>query len=209
MKLIVVDTETGGLVSKVYSLLSVGMWTIDTVEKTLTNPLYFLVKEPRIVTTSYAMRINGLKVEDLERDGLTPEDALSTIRDYCSKVGSQPIPVGHNVGFDIGFLERLLDLTDSSLDLPFHYRTIDVPAVLYTMYLAGILPKDISSSQKALEYFGMERGSVHNALHDAECTGKVYLTLLSILSDANTVLDSTLGPLNPLRGTTVLDSVWK
>ena len=196
MKLVVADTETGGLDSKVHSLLSVGMWTLDTVERTLTDPLYFLVKEPHIVTTPYAMAINGLDLVDIERDGLTPHEALCAINEYCSRVCRQPIPVGHNVGFDIGFLERLLDLIPGT-SLPFHYRTIDVPSLLTTMYLAGVLPKDISSSKKALEYFGMHRGSVHNALDDAECTGKVYLGLLGMLSDAGTVLEGVLGPLSP------------
>lgn len=185
MLLVVVDTETGGLKSNVHSLLSVGMWTLDTVKGIIYNPLYFLVKEPNIVTTPEAMAVNGLKLEDIERDGFEPLKALKAIRNYCyelcvDELYDKPIPLGHNVGFDLGFLHRLVTLSNSK-QLPFHYRTIDVPSVLTTMHLAGILPQNISSSQKALEHFGMERGRVHNALHDAECTGKVYLALLKEL----------------------------
>jgi DNA polymerase III epsilon subunit-like protein len=186
MKLVVVDTETGGLDPRVHSLLSVGMWTLDTVEGTLYNPLYFLVREPHIVTVPQAMKVNGLKVEYIEKDGLDPHAALHLIRNYCRDLGDKPSPVAHNVAFDMAFLNRLVRLTDTEgAGLPFHYRTVDVPSILTTLYLAGVLPEDISSSQKALKYFGMERGSVHNALHDAECTGKVYLKLLGILSDIN------------------------
>lgn len=201
MKLVVVDTETGGLDPQVHSLLSVGMWTLDTVTKTLGNPLYFLVREPHIVTVPQAMKVNGLKVEDIERDGLDPHAALHLIRNYCRQLGDRPpTGVGHNVAFDLSFLSRLVRLTDTQdTGLPFHYRTVDVPSVLTTMYLAGVLPKDISSSQEALKYFGMERGTVHHALHDAECTGKVYLKLLGMLCDSNKVLESALGPLNPFR----------
>lgn len=189
MKLVVIDTETGGLDPAVHSLLSVGMWTIDTVRGTIDNPLYFLVKEPLIVTTPYAMGINGLDLGDISREGLRPKEALEKVREYCKAIEEprpdtilkKPIPVGHNVGFDIGFLNRLVSVSGDDGTLPFHYRTIDVPSILITMYLAGILPKDISSSQKALEYFGMKRGKVHNALHDAECTGKVYLEILKEL----------------------------
>lgn len=183
MKLVVVDTETGGLDPAVHSLLSVGMWTIDTVKRIIDNPLYFLVKEPLIVTTPYAMGINGLDLVDINREGLEPKEALNKVREYCKSWGklNPPSPVGHNVGFDIGFLNRLVSVSSDAGTLPFHYRTIDVPSILTTMYLAGMLPKDISSSQKALEYFGMERGKVHNALHDAECTGRVYLEILKKL----------------------------
>jgi DNA polymerase III epsilon subunit-like protein len=210
MQLVVADTETGGLDSKVHSLLSVGMWTLDTVKGTIDNPLYFLVKEPEIVTTPYAMNVNGLRLQDIDSEGLDPKKALEKVRDYCKPLSTPaihqpssadcgPNPVGHNIGFDIGFLNRLVSLSGDTGILPFHYRTIDVPSILTTMYLAGILPKDISSSQKALEYFGMKRGKVHNALDDAECTGKVYLKILGMLSDGNSVLDSALGPLNPMR----------
>ncbi|WOL31372.1 hypothetical protein [Microcoleus phage My-WqHQDG] len=204
MQLVVVDTETGGLDCNVQSLLSVGMWTLDTVKGTIYNPLYFLVKEPVIVTTPEAMRINGLKLEDIERDGLEPRQALVKVLDYCNDIvplsawgGDKVMPIGHNIGFDMGFLGRISTFCDYLL--PFHYRTIDLPSILTTMYLAGILPKDISSSQKALEYFGMERGKVHNALHDAECTGKVYLKVLGMLRDSNIILDSSLGNLNPMK----------
>lgn len=200
MKLVVVDTETGGLDPQVHSLLSVGMWTLDTVERTIYNPLYFLVREPHIVTVPQAMEVNGLGVEDIEKDGLDPHSALHVIRNYCRDLGDKPSPVGHNIAFDIAFLNRLVRLTDTEdLGLPFHYRTVDVPSVLTTLYLAGVLPSDISSSQKALKYFGMERGSVHNALHDAECTGKVYLKLLGMLDSANTILGSIQGWINPFR----------
>lgn len=200
MKLVVIDTETGGLDPTVHSLLSVGMWTLDTDSRTLDNPLYFLVREPHIVTVPQAMKVNGLKVGDIEKDGLDPHGALHLIRNYCRQVGDKPSPAGHNIAFDMAFLNRLVRLTDTGdMGLPFHYRTVDVPSVLTTMYLAGVLPKDISSSQKALKYFGMERGSVHNALHDAECTGKVYLKLLGMLCDSNKVLEAALGPVNPFR----------
>lgn len=200
MRLVVVDTETGGLDPTVHSLLSVGMWTLDTIARTLDNPLYFLVREPEIVTVPQAMKVNGLKLEDIQKDGLDPHAALHLIRNYCRQVGDKPNPVGHNITFDIAFLSRLVRLTHTrDVGLPFHYRTVDVPSVLTTMYLAGVLPKDISSSQEALKYFGMERGSVHHALHDAECTGKVYLKLLGMLCDSNKVLEGTLGPLNPFR----------
>lgn len=200
MRLVVLDTETGGLDPQVHSLLSVGMWTLDTDTRILYNPLYFVVREPEIVTVPQAMKVNGLKLEDIERDGLDPHAALHLIRNYCRELGDKPTPVGHNIPFDMVFLSRLVRLTDTtSTGLPFHYRTVDVPSVLTTMYLAGVLPKDISSSQKALEYFGMERGTVHNALDDAECTGKVYLKLLGMLCDSNRVLEAALGPLNPFR----------
>ncbi len=197
MQLVILDTETGGLDCNVQSLLSVGMWTLDTFKGTIYNPLYFLVKEPEIMTTLEAMAINGLDLEDIERDGLEPKEALEKVREYCKPLRG-PYPVGHNIGFDIGFLNRLVFLSGNSYALPFHYRTIDIPSILTTMYLAGILPKDISSSQKALEYFGMERGAVHNALHDAECTGKVHLKVLGMLRDSNIILDSSLGNLNPM-----------
>ena len=198
MQLVVLDTETGGLDCNVQSLLSVGMWTLDTVKGTIDNPLYFLVREPLIVTTPYAMAINGLDPEDIDSQGLEPKEALEKVREYCKPL-RRPNPVGHNIGFDIGFLNRLVSLSDDGDTLPFHYRTIDVPSILTTMYLAGILPKDISSSQRALEYFGMKRGKVHNALHDAECTGKVYLKALGMLRDSNIILNASLGNLNPMK----------
>jgi DNA polymerase III epsilon subunit-like protein len=176
------------------------MWTLDTVKGTIDDPLYFLVKEPVIVTTPYAMAINGLDLGDIDSQGLEPKQVLEKVQEYCKPLG-KPNPVGHNVGFDMGFLNRLVSLSNDSGVLPFHYRTIDVPSILTTMYLAGILPKDISSSQKALEYFGMKRGKVHNALHDAECTGKVYLKVLGMLRDSNITLNSSLGPLNPILPT--------
>ena len=180
MLMIALDTETGGLDSTEHSILSVGMWTVDTVECTVTNPLYFTIKEPEIVVVPEAMAINGLDLEHIESDGVSPEGACTIINNYCKEVGTKPTPLGHQVAFDMGFLQRLYRLGGGA-PLPFHYRTIDVPSVLTTMYLARLLPRDISSSQKALEYFGMSRGAIHNALHDAKCTATVYLNLLAIL----------------------------
>ena len=82
---------------------------------------------------------------------------------------------GHNVAFDIGFIKALYRRNNKDFYSRFSYRFLDTGSILRFMHLQGKLENDISSSDKAFEFFGItfEENKRHTALGDAEATAKL------------------------------------
>jgi predicted DnaQ family exonuclease/DinG family helicase len=105
-------------------------------------------------------------------------------------VGSYPV-IGHNVAFDLSFL--------NNNDLPLSNLRLD------TFELASILKPHATrySLAKLCEAFGLETGDAHRALHDALAVKKLFVALLdqaaelpmAILQEINRLADRVEWPL--------------
>jgi hypothetical protein len=99
---------------------------------------------------------------------LPPKEACAVIESWISNEfgGNTITPIGHNVGFDIGFLRKLAFLSDKDeIDL-ISRRAIDTHTMLYLLYARGDLPRSALSSDGAFAHFGIdiEVKSRHTAL---------------------------------------------
>lgn len=178
MKLLFVDTETGGLEPGKHSLLEValGVWEEGEITKTRNLPL---VHDTYHVTQK-ALEINKIDLRE-PREGLyTPDAARMIITEFIQDNfdGDKAVLVGQNIHFDIGFLTELF--TKPVYEELFSHRTIDTASVLRFMNMAGIVDTGGSGLSDAIKAFNIEipEEDRHTALGDIKATAAVFNKLL-------------------------------
>jgi DNA polymerase III epsilon subunit-like protein len=183
-RLLVIDTETGGLDPQRHSLLSVGLVLWES--GTLGAEDEFYVREPEIHCDPEAMAVNGLDVHFLESVGLVPQDAVERLENFLDRnfpVSRQPVLVaGHNVAFDVAFVRRLYRLAGRP-GPRFSHRLLDTAGILRFLAIAGRLPDGVIDSSSAFKHFGIDFGSEkrHSALADARATAKLLTRLIGLV----------------------------
>lgn len=184
MKLLYLDTETGGLDPKVNPLLQIsGILEINgTIAQTFDLRLR---PHPSSVVSPEALRVNGLDPERLyDPDRLEPIDAYKRLKSvFLSHIdkydrSDKLYLVGQNVHFDYGFLLELWGRQgDNYLGSFIHYHKIDLIALTAALRLAGKLPKDERLPNMKLEslcaYFGMEK-QTHDSMSDIRQTREIF-----------------------------------
>ncbi len=172
---LVLDTETGGLSCKEHSLLTIAgiAWSADSQPQPLFS---FYVKEPQIYTTSKAMEVNRVNRQKLEEEGLTPKEAVEAIRyalDHHYGPSREPVMLcGHNIEFDMGFVERLYRLAGESVRQDFSRKTLDTVTLFQFFMAAGLIPPGNATGDRMFAALGVPIPDEHRhtALGDAWAT---------------------------------------
>lgn len=152
---VVMDFETGGVDPKTNGLASVGvMWLDENLEEV--DRFYFILYEPDKKYEAEALRVNGLTMEQLERDGLRPE----TFVPLFHRLFDGKIMVNHNSAFDCAFLRRLGWNIQESCD------TIAMRQELYPYKRAKLF--------MACQDEGVEVKDAHNAMADVVMTAELF-----------------------------------
>jgi DNA polymerase III epsilon subunit-like protein len=193
---IVVDCETGGLDPVKHSLFTaafVHVPSFDTFSLT--------VREPILIATPEALKINGLDLGAIATVGQPPNACLVELHKWLQKVAKlregmadkdavRVTPVGHNVGFDRSFLRRLYamgcprekPITDqlALFEGIWSYRILDTCSTARFLKEAGVLPGLKRAGLDALiKYFHIKMEHArHSALGDALATAEVYCKLV-------------------------------
>jgi DNA polymerase-3 subunit epsilon len=187
MKLLVIDTETGGLNPEQHSLLSVGLvvWS----DGQILDQLELLVQDAQPSVDPEAIAATGFDLSLLSCEGRAPREVVARIEQFlCKNFGPElrrpRISVaGHNVHFDVAFLARVYRQADVKFTGLFSHRFMDTASVLAFLVLAGRLPPTCASSTGAFEHFGIrfEPGKRHTALADALATADLLNGLIRSL----------------------------
>lgn len=187
-KLVIIDTETGGLDPNEQSILTLGavVWNHGHIEAEIHIP----IAENPIVAVPQALRVNGINLAT--HTGDDPMAAVTKLRNFLQTSWiTKPVGLaGHNVAsFDVGFVKRLFRLAGMEFSKTFHYRMLDTMTLAYALDLAGRLPGLRSRGLDALcQRFGIvirAAGAPHNALEDARATAKLLTRLLDMIRDPN------------------------
>lgn len=191
-RLLVLDTETGGLDPLKHSILSLGavVWE-DGARK---NEFEVLIREPSIEATQRALEENHINIVEHQAKATPPDAAMALFQNFLranfpghfSSTGepTEKIPLaGHNIDFDVGFLRRFCRLTNVSFEKLFSHRSMDTGSVLRFLILAGKLPFSEPTSDAAFRYFKIEPPTElrHTSLGDARATAELISKLLSIV----------------------------
>jgi ribonuclease T len=160
-KYISVDIEASGPIPGEYSMLTIGACLVDADDVTFEARLQPLNRN----AVPEAMQVTGLSLDELERTGRAPADAMSAFRGWIAQAaqdGTKPVFVGLNAPFDWSFVNyyfhRFLG------DNPFGFAALDIKA-LY-MGATGCTWDQTGSSQMA-QRLHPRRSSTHEALEDA------------------------------------------
>lgn len=167
MKIVVIDTETGGFEPEVHSLLSVGIYFPEDDSKS--KLLYHSF--PTYVVTPQAMSVNKLDLSAVQCEGITTDSIIGEIE---TLVRDEFIFIGHNIQFDARFLASLYPPHFSAI----MRRHIDTKALALNLKVVGKLPEDLSTSLDDLAtYFRLDTSNHHDALFDCKLTYQVWLEL--------------------------------
>lgn len=186
MPVLVIDTETGGLSPREYSLLSLAgvAWTPHAQPQPLFS---LLVREDPLRVHPEAMKVNRLDLRQVEEQGLTPHEAVEAVRyalDHHFGTRRPPVTLaGHNVEFDVGFLQRLYRLGKADYGQDFSRRTLDT-ATLFTFFMAaGLVPPGKASGDRMFAALRIPLANEHR--HTA--LGDAWATALSLSRMAQTL----------------------
>jgi DNA polymerase III epsilon subunit-like protein len=186
MRLLFIDTETGGLDPARHSILSLGL--VAAEDGKIVDSLDIAVKEKTISAEPRALEVNGIDPARHALKAVPPAEAVGQVKDFISrnKVFSdgkgRAIPIGHNVGFDIEFVRRLFRLAGAEYEAIFSHRAVDTQSVLRFLHIKGNLPEDYGALDKALAGCGIEArtGKAHSAVEDAILTAGLFAKLLAL-----------------------------
>ena len=190
-RLVILDTETGGLDPAVHSILSLAVviWTPEKDE----DSYELMIAEPNIVAEREALLINGIDLDKLRVEGKTPISAATLLFNFIRRhfpASERPSLVGHNIHFDVAFLKRLFALAncETEYDKIFSHRTLDTAGIGRFLNLAGIL--NVKNSSDALfTHFGIMPACAtkgvgrHTALGDAKATGELLRKLIATVKE--------------------------
>ena len=186
-RLLVIDTETGGLDPERHSILSLG--AVVWADGKLGETFEVRIVEPEISVEPEAMAVNRINLEEHQVRGQSPPEAVRRFlafldRNFGPADTREKIDlVGHNIMFDVGFLRRLLRICGGSLSDFFSHRYLDTAGIVRFLILAKKVSMSGASSNQAFEYFGVSvpPNARHTALGDAIATAKLLNALLGVL----------------------------
>lgn len=155
-----VDVEAAGPVPPTYSLLSVGAVAIDKPDFTL----YVEIQPINANFVPAAMQVVGRTLEDFQKVGKSPKDALTAFRDWIGDIAgnAKPVFVGFNASFDWAFINFYFQ--EYLGENPFGIGGIDIKS--FYMGLSGCAWDDTKSSKIPSKFKGKSLHT-HNALDDA------------------------------------------
>ena len=168
--LISLDVETTGTCVFDHQLLSISAVPVYADG----GPLDLYVCPADTLNWTPWAKDNFKKFEDAwKRECQSPEVVYWNLRAWMGKY-EDPMLLGHNIGFDLGFLKKLC--RQAGHDLPCSYRTVDTHSLLVLLSDRGLLPQKATSSQGALDFFGIEvpEDERHTSLGDAKAVAELY-----------------------------------
>lgn len=193
-RLLVIDTETGGVDADVHSLLSLAavVWHNGASEA----EIQILVAESPLCVTPEALAINRINLVEHCSRALRPLDAGAALKKFLKdnfheqlRRSQKIVLTGHNIGFDTTFLKRFCRLAEMRFDEYFSHRVVDTASILRFLSMANILPLSGAGLDEALRYFDIPvpDGERHTALGDARATSLLITRLLDAVHTRSTV----------------------
>jgi DNA polymerase-3 subunit epsilon len=186
-RLLVIDTETGGIDPESHSILSLGGVIWD--DGILTEQFEILIAERTLCVTPQALEINRIDLVEHCRHGASPAQAMTRLKEFLAVNFGQELRsqqkislAGHNIHFDIGFLRRLCRLAEAPFEEMFSHRVLDTAGILRYLGLAGVIPLSSAGSTEAFAYFGIDipPNERHTALGDAKATAMLLNKLVKV-----------------------------
>lgn len=192
MKILIVDTETGGLNPEINPLLELGavVWEdreiIDEFQ-VFVNELDILYKGKLPVVEQAALDINKIDLDWIRENGLRPREALIEyhkffgkhfhVTGYASKINLG----GHNTVFDTSFKKRLYWHTKTNYEELFSHRLLDTSGIIQFLILTENILMKKSDLTSALKYFDIDVVDRHTGLGDARATAQLLNELIKLV----------------------------
>jgi DNA polymerase III alpha subunit (gram-positive type) len=169
-KYIALDTETGGVTSDV-SLLTAFFMVLDENFNEVGN-LSLLIKPDNGLyqVTGEALGINKINLAEHDKVAITEKEAGTKLYEFLSSMnpngGDKLIPIGHNVAFDVKFLQGKI-ISQGTWNKFVSYRVLDTGVVATFLKAVKLLPNDLNGSLSSLAaHYGLNTSMAHTASGD-------------------------------------------
>jgi DNA polymerase III epsilon subunit-like protein len=152
-------------------MLSIGACAVDEPDESF----YAELKPISENFVHAALQVSGFKLEELQRNGTAPEQAMKSFEAWIRKItGScKPVFVGFNACYDWQFVNwYFVRFTGAN---PFGFSGLDIKS--FYMGLSGKRWSETTSSQLPAE-FQPDGPQTHNALDDARAQASIFAKLL-------------------------------
>lgn len=181
-KILFIDTETGGIDPASHSLLSLALVVWKELE--VRASIEILVNDGVLNVTEKALEINGINLSEHKKKAVSPALALQQFDQFLDIHFSRDEKIilgGHNINFDVNFLNAFLTRSGYDFQQRFSHRFVDTSSILFYLYLTGKIKRKLTASQDAFDYFGITVSGRHTALGDAFATAQLFSKLVNIL----------------------------
>lgn len=181
MKILFLDTETGGLNFEKHSLLTIGACVWENGD--IIDEIELLISELNYCVNKSSMLINQIDLQELQKKGISEKQALQELEMFCEKhFGEERIILGgHNISFDIDFLRVYYKKFKLNFEKRYSHKKIDTVTILYFLYLNGIIQEQYLSLDKFIKKYNIESNERHTALADAKISTKIFNQSLELI----------------------------
>ena len=184
-KYLYLDTETGGLSAAKDALLTVGLVAHDDELGILDTTHIQVLPEGRIVGGK-ALEVNKINMNAHNIQAMSRLDAARAVvafvrKNFGTGFNDMPLMIGHNVKFDVGFMDALWEST--GVKQPYHYHAMCTMGIAQVCKQLGVLETANLKLDTLVKKFNIEFGAegAHNSLADALATRLVHIELVNLL----------------------------
>jgi DNA polymerase III epsilon subunit-like protein len=183
INMVIVDTETGGLVPDENPVL-----TLSAVRTSDGASFNVKIKPPEDLTISpEALKVTGINVDDLIANGITEKEAALKFREFLGNDGY--VIAGCNFPFDTRFLNEMFKR--NNIPSPLKHRCVDLQTAAFLAHERGLisLPKSrggvlLLNLDAVCESVGVSRASdLHDSLEDVNLTRQCIEKCISLIKD--------------------------
>lgn len=184
-----IDTETSGLNERIHDLLQIAIVPLNYELKPHPEIIPFTMKFKPIYpqnATPEAMRVNGMKIEDLILNGVPHSTGSELFEDWFKRLNlperKKIMPLGHNyASFDRRFIVEWLGEETYNYYFDYHIRDT-AAAALYLNDRANFSLEKPPFPKFNLQYIASQLGVVnqhsHDALQDAVTCAECYRRMM-------------------------------
>lgn len=207
---IIIDFETGGLKSKINPATEVAMLCLDGITLQEVGRYESYIQPYLYEYDQKTLDYTNITMEKLKNEGKPLQqvgnEMMENLKDWYSKTTNsytkKPILVGHNVNFDIGFLQQIFKETKNDirkyLDGNDDFFGNYLPSYLDTMSLSKMAfgDDDNFTSYKLTNCVvkaGLSITDAHKAMNDVIATKELFINFVNRMRSVNTQLEGQSG----------------